>query len=63
MSHVTGEFNIMVCDLLFLGSYDFLGLNFYSANYVTPDVSTNVENPSYYDDKDTKGSSDPKWLG
>ena len=46
-----------------LGTYDFLGLNFYSANYVTSDVSTDLNNPSYYNDKDTKGSSDPTWLG
>lgn len=46
-----------------VGTFDFLGLNFYSANYVTSDVSTNKDNPSYYDDKDTKASSDSAWLG
>ena len=47
----------------FAGTYDFLGLNFYTSGYVTSDVKTDHDHPSYDDDKDNRGEGDPDWLG
>ncbi|XP_052799781.1 lactase/phlorizin hydrolase-like [Mya arenaria] len=44
------------------GTFDFFGLNFYSAGLVTSDYGTS-EVPSYYNDKDTKGVDNPNYLG
>ncbi|XP_060578197.1 lactase/phlorizin hydrolase-like [Ruditapes philippinarum] len=44
------------------GTYDFLGLNFYTSGMVTADKKTD-EHGSYDDDKDIKGAGSPDWLG
>ncbi|CAL1538499.1 unnamed protein product [Lymnaea stagnalis] len=49
--------------LIIKGSADFLGSNFYSANYETDDPQPPSNPPSYYNDKETRGENDPKWLG
>ncbi|KAH9490978.1 hypothetical protein Btru_032374 [Bulinus truncatus] len=45
------------------GSSDFFGLNFYSANYVTNDPQPPSNPPNYYNDQETRGETDPKWVG
>ncbi|KAK6982460.1 lactase-phlorizin hydrolase [Biomphalaria glabrata] len=45
------------------GSSDFFGINFYSANYVTNDPQAPSNPPNYYNDQETRGETDPKWIG
>lgn len=44
----------------FAGSYDFLGINFYTSNVVTYKPSTGQ---SYSADGDIDIEKDPEWLG
>ncbi|KAH3891376.1 hypothetical protein DPMN_015475 [Dreissena polymorpha] len=44
------------------GTFDFFGLNFYSAELVTSDFYDSVI-PSYYNDKSTKGVENTNYLG
>eukprot|EP00105_Crassostrea_gigas_P000747 XP_011412672.1 PREDICTED: lactase-like protein [Crassostrea gigas] len=42
------------------GTYDFLGMNFYTSNLVS---SIDNINQSYYGDQDVNSTKDPSWLG
>ena len=44
-----------------LGSYDFLGINFYTSKMVYPEVG-DITIPSYYEDQDVGEFYDPKWY-
>lgn len=44
-------------------TYDFFGLNFYSASLVKPGLPEADPKPNYYNDKETIGEADPNWLG
>ncbi|KAK3789616.1 hypothetical protein RRG08_050060 [Elysia crispata] len=48
---------------LIKGTADFLGSNFYSAGYETDEPQPPANPPNYYNDKATKGLTDPDWLG
>ena len=45
-----------------IGTFDFLGLNFYTCGYVTTDNHTDSW-ATYDNDKDNRGSGDPDWVG
>lgn len=42
------------------GTYDFLGMNFYTSNLVS---SIDNIHQSYYGDQDVNSTKDPSWLG
>ena len=44
-------------------TFDFFGLNFYSANLVRPGSPEADPNPSFNNDKETMSSASPDWLG
>ena len=44
-----------------LGSYDFLGINFYTSKIVYPEAG-DITIPSYYEDQDVGESYDPNWY-
>jgi hypothetical protein len=49
--------------LFYLGSTDFLGLNFYSSGLVYP-ADKDIKNDISYDaDKGNGGARDPTWIG
>ncbi|XP_033746871.1 LOW QUALITY PROTEIN: uncharacterized protein LOC117332095 [Pecten maximus] len=48
--------------MMIKGATDFLGLNFYTSGLVHPE-DRDINDISYDADKDTGGSTDPKWLG
>lgn len=48
---------------IFLGAYDFFGLNQYSAYLVTDAIEPAIGTPSWEKDKAAKDSRDPSWLG
>ncbi|XP_070205868.1 lactase/phlorizin hydrolase-like isoform X2 [Littorina saxatilis] len=45
------------------GTTDFLGSNFYSAGLTSDDPQPAANPPNYYNDQETRGSTDPKWIG
>lgn len=42
-----------------IGKADYIGLNYYTANYATHRIG--LAAPSFYNDQDANTSSDPKW--
>ena len=55
------NFLILVRFIFFLtGSYDFLGMNFYTSNIATHATSTEQ---GYFADADVSTYKDPSWLG
>lgn len=44
-----------------LGSYDFLGINFYTSGLGFPKVG-DITIPSYFEDKDADAKPDPNWY-
>ena len=44
-----------------LGSYDFLGINFYTSKMVYPETG-DITIPSYYEDQDVGEYYDPNWY-
>lgn len=45
------------------GTFDFYGLNFYSAHMVTAGDDSVADDPNYWNDKATNTYADPQWLG
>ncbi|XP_071110740.1 lactase/phlorizin hydrolase-like [Haliotis cracherodii] len=45
------------------GTYDFLGLNFYTANIAYNNVQNVSDPPNIYNDQDNGAYQDPSWLG
>ena len=44
-----------------LGSWDFLGIDFYTSRLVYPKLG-DISSPSYFEDKDVADYPDPKWY-
>ena len=44
-----------------LGSYDFLGINFYTSQLAYPDEG-DITQISYWEDKDVDTKADPNWY-
>ncbi|XP_059161912.1 uncharacterized protein LOC131944999 [Physella acuta] len=45
------------------GSSDFFGINFYSAGLTTNDPQPPSNPPNYYNDQETRGETNPSWVG
>jgi beta-glucosidase/6-phospho-beta-glucosidase/beta-galactosidase len=52
--------SVAVIVALIIGTYDFLGMNFYTSNLVRDIKATDQ---SYVGDQDAEFTKDPRWLG
>jgi len=53
---------IAIAIVYFSGTFDFLGLNFYTSSVITSDIKTDSQG-SYDDDKDIRGTGTQDWIG